>query len=161
MRYNKNEMLDLNEENVKKMIGYCLATTQTPKDNIHTYTFFYDINNINVPKANFDRERLSEMKKAINFMLGQLKVVHSKKLVMTLQDGFKKYNDKNWTVNKIALFSLYYLGVSTDQLPSFEKAPDSSPNFISPINRQSSLEPTLSPNDPEFEKWCLENNIIK
>ncbi|MBQ8604559.1 MAG: hypothetical protein IJ410_06935 [Oscillospiraceae bacterium] len=161
MKYKREEMLDLNEENVKKVFGYCIATNQTPKENIHAYTFFSPNCKTNIPKMNFDKVRLAQMKKSINYMLGQLLPVHSRDLIMPIHGGFRKYTDKNWTVNRMLLFSLYYLGVATSQLPAFEQAPDSDQNFISPINRQSSLEPTFSPNDPNFEKWCRDNNIVE
>ena len=109
----------------------------------------------------FDRVRLQEMQGAISYMLGQLMSVHSKDILMTLNEGFRKYTDKNWTENRVALFSLYYLGVSADKLPEFKPSLLDKGEFISSINRQASLKPTLSPNDPNFEKWCKENDVIE
>ena len=40
MKYKREEMFDLNEENVKNIFKYCMATTRTPKENIRSYTFF-------------------------------------------------------------------------------------------------------------------------
>ena len=160
MKYKREEMFDLNEENVKNIFKYCMATTRTPKENIRSYTFFSEKSQVNIPKIPFDRVRLQEMKGAISYMLGQLLPVHSKDILMPLHAGFRKYTDKNWTVNRMALFSLYYLGVSADQFPEFSPSILDKGEFISPINR-SFLEPTLSPDDPNFEKWCKENDVIE
>ena len=151
MNYKEEEMFDLNEENVKNIFKYCMATTRTPKEHIGSYSFFSEKCQINIQKMPFDNTKLSEMKNAISYMLGQLKSVHNKDILMSLYDGFKKYNDENWTVNRVALFSLYYLGVASSQLPEFKPSTISDKDFISPINR-SFLEPTLSPNDPNFRK---------
>ena len=152
MNYKEEEMFDLNEENVKNIFKYCMATTQTPKEHIGSYSFFSEKCQINIQKMPFDKTRLAEMENAINYMLGQLKSVHNKDVLMPLYEGFKKYNGENWTSNRIALFSLYYLGVASSQLPEFEVSTFSDKNFISPINRQALLKPTLSPNDPNFKK---------
>lgn len=161
MKYKREEMFDLNEENVKNIFKYCMATTRTPKENIRSYTFFSEKCRVNIQKMPFDRVRLQEMKGAINYMLGQLLSVHSKDILMPLHAGFRKYTDKNWTVNRMALFSLYYLGVSADILPEFESSTFNKDEFISPINRSVFLEPTLSSDDPNFEKWCKENDVIE
>ena len=160
MKYKREEMFDLNEENVKNIFKYCMATTRTPKENIHSYTFFGEKCEVNIQKMPFDKVRLQEMKGAISYMLGQLLPVHSKDVVMYLHEGFRKYTDKNWTENRIALFSLYYLGVAAVELPEFKPSPLNKEDFVSPINR-SFLKPTLSPNDPNFEKWCRENDVIE
>lgn len=161
MKYREEEMFDLNEENVKNIFKYCMATTRTPKENIHSYTFFGEKCEVNIQKMPFDKVRLQEMEGAINYMLGQLLPVHSKDILMPLYEAFRKYTDENWTVNRIALFSLYYLGVASSQLPEFKPSTFNKEEFISPINRQSLLKPTLSPNDPNFEKWCRENDVIE
>ena len=160
MIYKEEEMIDLNEENVKNIFKYCIATTRTPEENILSCSFFAEkCQKDNIPKVPFDKVRLQEMKKAIDYMLGQLLPVHSKEIVMSLHEGFRKYTDENWTVNRIALFSLYYLGVAADQLPEFRQSPIDKKDFVSPINRRSLLKPT--PNDPNFEKWCRENDVIE
>ena len=100
----------------------------------------------------FNKTKLAEMRNAINYMLGQLQPVHNKAILMSLHEGFRKYTDKNWTVNRMALFSLYYLGVASDQLPEFRPSAISDKDFVSPINRQALLKPTLSPDDPNFRK---------
>ena len=161
MKYKREEMFDLNEENVKNIFKYCMATTRTPKENIRSYTFFSEKCQVNIQKMPFDIARLQEMEGAINYMLGQLLSVHSNDILMPLNEGFRKYTDKNWTENRVALFSLYYLGVSACRLPEFKPSTYGKDEFISPINRSVFLEPTLSPNDPNFEKWCKENDVIE
>ena len=160
MKYDEKDMLDLNEENVRKVFNYTLATSNTPKDIIGSYSFISTSCNINIPKMNFDKTKLKEMKASINYMLGQFKAVHSNSLSMGLQDGFQKYDGSTWTNNKFAVFSLYYLGVATTQLPRFEPRPSNPNNLFSPIVNQSSLEPTLSPNDSNFRKKVVKNQLM-
>ena len=161
MKYKREEMLDLNEENVKKIFAYCVATPQTLTDNIRRSSFFSPSCNVKMTKMNFDKIRLKKVRNSINYMLGQLKPVHSHSLLMSLQEGYRKYDNTLWTENKITLFSLYFLGTATIQLPHFEHSINNPQNFDSPINRQIELKPTLSPNDPNFKKWCSDNMIVE
>ncbi len=158
MKYNKEDMFDLNEENVKNIFKYCMATTRTPKELFVTHSVFAENCQTNIQKLPFDKVRLQEMKGAINFMLGQLLVVHFKFRILNPHEGYIKYTGKNWTENRAALFSLYYLGVATSQLPQFEPSSTKEGAFDSPIHTQTSLMPTISPNDEKFEKWLLSEN---
>ena len=160
MKYKREEMLDLNETNVKKIFKYCLATAETTKSNIRSFTFFNDKCNVNVPKIPFDANKLDEMNHTILYLLGQFANLHTKNDLMLLQDGFKKYDSTTWTSDRMALFSLYYLGVATQNFPSF--IPSRMPNeFVTILSQLPYLKPTLSPNDPNFEKWCRENDVIE
>ena len=159
-KYDRSEMLDLNEENVKKVFTYCLATNQTPKNNIRVYSFFSDECKVNVPKIPFDETKLNEMNQTILYLLGQFENLHTKNGLLFLSDGFKKYDGTTWTTDKMALFSLYYLGVATQNLPRF--IPSRIPNqFDTILAKIPYLKPTLSPNDSNFEKWCIENDKLK
>lgn len=151
MKYDEKDMLDLNEKNVKGIFTYCLATKETPKSNIRVFTFFSDSCNVQVPKMPFDDDKLEEKRLAVRYLLGQLKSVHYNDDLMDLTDGFKKYDGTTWTTNKMALFSLYYLGCATQNFPDFR--PSEIPNQFSTILKKvPTLQPTLSPNDPNFRK---------
>lgn len=160
MKYKREEMLDLNEDNVKKLFVYCSATKNTDRENLTTISFFSANCNVNVPKLHFNQSRLEEKRFVIRYLLGQLENLHNNKKLMFLSDGFKKYGGKPWTSNKMALFSLYYLGCASQNLPYFEmsKIPN---NFDTLLSSIPYLLPTLSPNDPNFEKWCRENDIVE
>lgn len=160
MKYKREEMLDLNEENVKKLFTYCLATKQTPKSNIRIFGIFSDNCDVNVPKMPFNNDKLEEKRLVIRYLLGQFKSLHKKDNIMFLSDGFEKYDGTTWTNNKMALFSLYYLGCATQNFPAFW--PSEIPNQFSTILKKvPTLQPTLSPNEPNFDKWCRENDIIE
>lgn len=158
MKYKREEMFDLNEENVKNIFKYCLASVQTPKELVGSYSFLAENCQTDIPKMHFNKTKLAEMRNAINYMLGQLQSIHNNELVMYFHEGFRKYTDENWTVNRMALFSLCYLGVATSQLPQFEPSSTKEGAFESPIHTQTSLMPTVSPNDKKFEKWLLSEN---
>ena len=160
MKYKREDMLDLNEENVKKLFTYCLATKETPKSNLWVSSFFSDDCNVTVSKMPFDYNKLQEKNLAIRYLLGQFKNVHSNRNLMALSDGFQKYDGTSWTSNKMALFSLYYLGCATFNFPRF--SPSIRPShFDTVLTEIPTLHPTLSPNDPYFEKWCRENDIVE
>lgn len=152
MEFKKEDMIDLNEQNVQKIFAYCLANQQTNPDNIVKANFFEKTENVNIPHMNFDKTRLFQFSNPISYLLGQLHSVHSGKSNMTATDGFKKYDGTNWTQNKVALFALYYLGTASASLPQFIYL-DALKNYASPISDfKDILKPTLSPNDPNFKK---------
>ncbi|MBQ8604093.1 MAG: hypothetical protein IJ410_04535 [Oscillospiraceae bacterium] len=159
MKYKREDMLDLNEVNVKNLFKYCLATEETPKNNFVVSSFFTDDCNVNIPKIPFCYDKLEEKQLAVRYLLGQLKKVHTNRNLMSLSDGFYKYDGTNWTSDKRALFSLYYLGCATLNFPQF--SPSIKPNhFDAVLTEIPTLKPTMSPNDPNFEKWCRENDIV-
>lgn len=160
MKYNKNEMLDLNEENVKQIFTFCMATGETTKADILSCSFLEKGVSATVPNIAFNRKHLTSKADSIIYILGQLEKVHNHSIDMTLADGFKKYDGTNWTSNKGLLFSLYYLGCASSVLPDFEQS-NVRKNIICPLYNMPSLKPTLSPNDPNFEKWCKENDITE
>lgn len=152
MELKKEDMIDLNEQNVQQLFAYCLATSSTPSENIVKSNFFEDTSTINTPDMNFDKTKVSQITNKLIYMLGQLKAVHTRMASMLATDGFQKYDGTNWTQNKVALFALYYLGDVSSLLSKFTYYP-SLKNFASPLNLKSHLvKPTLSPNDPNFKK---------
>ena len=160
MKYNRNEIWDLNEENVKRIFNFCRATKETPKDKILMASFITEDVPFDIPKVPLNRDNIRVMRPAINYIFGQLNFIHSRKLEMKLADGFKKYDGTDWTANKALLFSLYYLGCSSAVLSFFVLNPYSK-DIVSQMLKTPNLTPTLSPNDPDFEKWCAEKNILK
>ena len=152
MEFKKEDMIDLNEQNVQKIFAYCLANNKTPASNILEKNFFSYITPGNVPKMKFDKEKLSESSKKILYMVCQLSAIHEKRAELSITEGFKKYDGTNWTQNKIALFALYYLATTTSFFPEFEYLPISKDFFSCIADFKDILKPTLSPNDPNFKK---------
>ena len=151
MEFRKEDMIDLNEQNVQKLFAYCLANDQTDPQNIVKANFFEITENVNIPTMKFDKTKLLQISRKLSYMLGQLKAFHIGTASMIITDGFQKYDGTNWTQNKVALFALYYLGTITALLPQFTYY-SSLNNFASPLNLNANLvKPTLSPNDPNFK----------
>lgn len=152
MEFKKEDIIDLNEQNVQKIFAYCLANNKTAPSNTLKSSFFNNETPGNIPDMNFDKLKLAETSNRILYMLGQLHSLHNQNTVLIVTEGFKKYDGTNWTQNKVALFALYYLGTAASVLPSFKYLPLSK-NYASPIsNFKHILKPTLSPNDPNFKK---------
>ncbi len=152
MEFKKEDMIDLNEQNVQKLFAYCLANNSTPTENITKRNFFKENSQANIPDMAFDKTKISKILKTVCYLLGQLYPVHNGTANMLATDGFKKYDGTNWTQNRLALFALYYLGDATETLPKFEYFPPLK-NYTSPIDKYAHiLKPTLSPNDPNFKK---------
>ena len=151
MEFRKEDMIDLNEQNVQKLFAYCLANDQTDPQNIVKANFFEITEIVNIPTMKFDKIKLFAFSNTISYLLGQLNSVHSGKSNMIATDGCKKYDGTTWTQNKVALFALYYLGTASASLPQFIYL-DALKNYASPISDfKDILKPTLSPNDPNFK----------
>lgn len=103
----------------------------------------------------FDKKKLIQISEAVNYLLGQLGAVHDGIANLVATNGFEKYDGTKWTQNKIALFALYYLGTVTGSMPMFMYL-DAYKNYVSPIfTFKDILIPTLSPNDPNFDKQTI------
>ena len=151
MEFRKEDMLDLNEQNVQRIFSDCLANDKTDPSNVLEKNFFGRYVPGNIPKMKFDKEKLHGYSKSIIYMICQLKSIHERKAELGLMDGFRKYDGTNWTQNKIALFALYYLATTTSFFPEFEYLPISKEFSSCIANFQFYLKPTLSPNDPNFK----------
>ena len=149
MEFKNEDMLDLNEQNIKKIFKTCLATKET-KDPVKS-DFLLEKSKVPMPNIIFSKEKLKENLVAIHYLLGQLHSVHAEHEKLLLLDGFKKYDGTNWTTDKSTLFMLYYLGTSVGAIPLFKPLLERR-TFTSSIHGQLHLKATLSPNDPKFKK---------
>lgn len=152
MDFKNEDMLDLNEENVKQLFNFCIATEKTSKTDTTHCNFLENGIALNIPNIAFNIKHLRLKFPSIKYMICQLEKIHEHSGDMILTDGFKKYDGTNWTSNKGLLFSLYYLGCASAVLPFFKQS-DIRKNIICPLYAKPSLKPTLSPNDPNFEEW--------
>ncbi len=149
MNFNKDDILDLNEESIKELFTYCVATKNSNPEDVISANFMEKASNTTVPDMYFLKDRIKEKSKSIMYILGQLKSVHSKEPIIFLNNGFYKYDNTTWTQNKMLLFSLYYMGNAINVFPHFSR---SSNGFLGFLENYPELKPTLSPNDPNFRK---------
>lgn len=154
MLWNAKEMLDLNEESVKKLIFHCAVEQGASLENTCCVTFVSPACQLPFPPMYFYRHKLEEVKPAVAFLLGQLWVVHLQKDSFPIGHGFLKYDKTRWTENKYALFSLCYLAVGTGLLPPFEPAEKKENLLDCSLGSQKVLRKTISPNDPAFQEFC-------
>lgn len=149
MKFNDDDILDLNEESIKKLFAYCVATKDSNPEDIMSTRFIEKSSSYPIPDMYFLKDKIKEKSNSIRYLLGQLKTIHSHDLSMSLTDGFYKYDNSIWTQNKMFLFSLYYMGNAARIFPLFS---DSSDGLIAILENYPELKPTLSPNDPNFKK---------
>lgn len=149
MNFRNEDILDLNEENIKKLFAYCLAAKDANPENVMPMIFIERGSAYNVPEIYFLTDRIKEKSNTILYLLGQLKVVHDKSLIMSLTDGFFKYDGTIWTQNKMLLFALYYMGNATRCFPLFHVNDD---GVFALLADYPELEPTLSPDDSDHIK---------
>lgn len=154
MKYERKDMLDLTEENVKKVFNYCLANKET-KDPFKA-EFLEETQNMKLPNIFMSKQKIIEKVWAIRYLLCQLAAIHEDKALLPLLDGYRKYDGTNWTENKGTLFMLYYLASSTGALPLFTPYA-ARKTYVSSIYGQLDLKPTLSPADPDFPDWLKKN----
>lgn len=154
MKFERKDMLDLTEENVKKVFNYCLATKET-KDPFKA-EFLEETQNMKLPNIFMSKQKIIEKVWVIRYLLCQLAAIHEDKALLPLLDGYRKYDGTNWTENKGTLFMLYYLASSTGALPLFMPYPEKK-TYVSPIHGQLHLKATLSPADPDFPDWLKKN----
>ncbi len=162
MKFERKDMLDLNEENVKKVFNYCLANKET-KDPFKA-EFLEETQNMKLPNIFMSRQKINEKVWTVIYLLCQFAAIHEHTPLLHLLDGYRKYDGTNWTENKGTLFMLYYLAASTRAFPLFRLyAPKNT--YVSPIHRQLTicgqpiLKPTLSPADPDFPDWLKKNGL--
>ena len=146
--------IDLNEGNVQAIFNRCLATDDTPKGKETTGVLFSRATGFSgedVKIIYFDRDKLLVNKKNIEYLLGQLKTVHTSNgndVKLPLADITKRYDGIRWTGDTDPLFKLGYLGVVPEiSLVNPVLAKDRS-TVIS-----GRVKPTLSPKDPAFPAW--------
>ena len=149
---------ELNEDNVNSLFNACLATkytaTKTKSVLFHT-TLGYKLEEGIL--VTFDKDILQKNAKAIEYLYGQLKDVHTKKNVTqstasTIEDFYFTYKEASWSNNKSTLLEFLYLGCNGETLiiKPFHKKYNGT--FISPW-----IKPTLSPKDPNFNQWWEEH----
>lgn len=144
--------IELKERSAKALFKKCIPSEETKRVEealLFTKAFGY-------PKDQdpiyFDTDKLIENKEYIRFLFGQLKEFHNPNgNILKLEDSVYRYDGNIWTTDKETIMKLLYLGVS----PSIQ--------VISPLKypdhyayKSTSLEPTLTPSDPNYYSWLKE-----
>ena len=146
-------VVDLNESEVQAIFERCLAKEDS-KNESRAELFYRSLgyNEEDSIPITFDSDIISQNRKSIMYLYGQLDSVHTGKYLNERQlvtDFAVAYTGKTWTKNKWILLQLLYLGCNDTVvviLP-FEKMKSNS-TLIHP-----SVKPTLSPKDPAFPEW--------
>lgn len=68
MKFERKDMLDLNEENIKKLFNYCLATKKTTDP--FKAEFLKETQNMKLPNIFFSRQKVTEKYQAIKYLIG-------------------------------------------------------------------------------------------
>ncbi len=147
--------LELNEGNVVAIFNRCLTKSDgspvltsmlfppssgyLPSDKLHF--------------LKFQKDEMLKDKKTLEYMFGQLQVVHSQKSTLSMDDFFKNYAGSEWTHDKSSLMELLFLAncEEVDLIAPFNAFRNDTTNFAKPI------KPTLSPKDVNFDKWWEEH----
>ena len=98
----------------------------------------------------FDKELVQFNKKTINYVLGQLKDVHTQQPFTSIDSVVSKYDDTIWTNNRNVVIAFLHLALAA--------------GAISPINAKNSqinflkdLMPTVDVFDPNYSEWYRNN----
>lgn len=143
---------ELNEGNVQAIFNRCLAKDGTPKKNVSRSILFSRTLGYK-PEDEvvfyFDKGRLLDNRKNIEYLFGQLKNAHEKNEYMRMEDAFCQYQGRKWTDNRAHMLELLYLGctMETVLISPFDAKTDATSLAV------ERLKPTLSPKDPAFQAW--------
>lgn len=157
-RKSKFEPIDLNSHNIQVVFNKCLATDEEKLDsNKHKKRQILkkQLAQRESEEISLSTEQTQNNKQTVQFLLGQIKNVHGKLPVITLNEGFVRYDDTVWTKDFDMLFRLYLLAQACGYLSDFGLLKNN-PNLIA-ANKASDLTPTLSPRDPNFKAWWEEH----
>lgn len=102
----------------------------------------------------FDPEAVEKNEKSIEFLFGQTQNIYSQQLVQEALVA-KKYDDSTWTDRHAFILKLLYLAKAIRSINT-----DASMNTAAGSDLWIFQETkTLSPNDPNFEKWYKEDYL--
>lgn len=144
--------MELNEGNVETVFNRCLATNDTPTENISRGILFSRTLGYKQDDElffSFDKDKLLANKQIINYLFGQLKSVYNRDEEMPMDEAYYNYLGRKWSSSKTYVLELLCLGCTRETLlitPFF--AETNSTSITSSLTK-----PTLSPKDPSFPAW--------
>ncbi len=150
---------ELTEWNVKVIHRRCLL--EKPEVGIRTayaQVFTKSSTGKETPFVRFKKEALEKDRENIEFLLGQIKAVHSGSRILPFDYGMVHYSGKVWTTDSNILIQLYELGLATGNLTPFVRSEKNPEKIFTIIDMCS---PTLAPNDPNFAEWYKEYQAKK
>lgn len=156
-------VLDLNNENVRKLYEKCKPTDATKE----VYRVVLQKKELGFPEDSvpllLDVSAVDENLSSIWYLFGQLQAVHQvvhdqyQSPFLPIKDILKKYDGTFWTSDKAAPMYLMHLGIAAGyMMPPVALTKNA---FIG-----TDVLSTLSPNDSEFVNWYSQNKtklIIK
>lgn len=149
--------IELNEGNVQAIFNRCLVNKNSK--NISTTILFSEImgySKENEVVINFDKDILLENKSNIEYLYGQLNVIHTeanKRKRLSVNDFKTDYVGNVWSQSKSSLLELLYLGINSVSSLGYPFSKVDGDTTI--ISRD--IKPTLSPKDPNFPAWWEEH----
>ena len=146
---------ELTEANVQAIFNRCLATEDSKRISAGSlfppsHGYAQDAERV----IQFDSDLLLKNKKSIEYLYGQLHLVHTAQTAkrVTIDDYNMTYSGNRWTRDKAVMLQFLYLGVVKEI------------NTVLPFNAEDStsilnppITPTLSPKDPAFPAWWEEH----
>ena len=145
---NKFKPQELNEGNVQAIFNRCLAKDGSPILTSNLFpTILGNADREDYGAFNFDKDTILKNKLMIEYLFGQLNVVHvsqDKNTPLTIGDFYKNYSGAVWTENEQKLLELLYLGkcAEIDLIHPFNAHKNNTTHFM------NGIKPTLSPKDP-------------
>lgn len=142
--------IELNEGNVQAIFNRCLA--QSGEATTYAQVLQKALAGKESDLIKFSKPRIVIESKNISYLLGQLEGVHKKMPHIPLEYGIINYNDRKWTTNADILLRLYALAIANNNIRPFALQKDKtlSANI-------SSIKPTLSPKDSNFQAWWAQH----
>lgn len=146
---NKFKPQELTEGNVQAIFNRCLAKEGEDFYNVQVVGSELTKNPSDI--VQLSREKMEKNEQNIRYLLGQLKTIHIPNVkVISLQEGFFRYDNHVWTKDFNSLFQLYDLALGCVYFRGFGQTEDGN---ISSLIDYKHITPTLSPKDPNFPAW--------
>lgn len=142
---------ELNEVTVQELFLRCIATKDTTdylKSILYQKEFGHaeDSNQIL-----FDKKYILENLKKIRYLYGQLLTTHGHSNTISTSkendhNSMTNYKGEIWTDKQGIIMQFFHLGVVSETIYPF--SPRGNSGF-----KDVNIQPTLSPNDPDFAEW--------
>lgn len=146
VKYEGLEKLELTPRNIYRIMQECKKTDATK--HVIKSTFYSPTAGKTAAELEFDKDKLLDYRKTLQYMLGQLHAVHTHKKNLIPSYGAINYKGDDWTKkDNLALFGLFYLATGAMAMPEFEK--NKQGGVVSPIGDFIELVPTFWPPEEE------------
>lgn len=150
--------IELTEGNVQAIFNRCLAKEEKDSgDSFPIRILSKELTSKETPLVFLSDKNISLNDQNIKYLLGQINIFHqnyNNRLI--LQEGFKKYDETFWTKDYDNLFQLYALALGSGYFRDFLQLTEGTKKGII-LTRTATIQPTLSPKDPNFPAWWEEH----